>query len=365
MMLKWKNISIGSSRNERFRKMKNTSNLVSLCLGLFVLTACGKTTTPAATTTTTEDSSASGTVASAVGGALSSSSSSGTLAFLDQKKQPTFFSSFQSSMNFLPSALAANNCPTFKTAAGSTCTASSGTMWLTYSSCTSGASTWSGIQSITLTGGSPIVACGTFFHPIASNSIIRQFVTAASGTTPGTATTTSGVGTVTTIDHATANLGNFDTGTTIAANVGSGYGTIAGFTSGQKSSLSFAQHISAVNAAGKTLYDHSVYTSTPLTLTEASGATSRTVTGTVTLYHNLLKVVGTSTLTSVVHSDSCCHPTSGTISTTFAAGTNVSPTTAGSALVGKTEVMTFTGCGTANLTDSSGATTAVTIKRCF
>jgi len=348
-------------------------------LGLIVtaaLTGCAAATST--NTATTEDSSASGTIASAVGGALSATSASGTQASLLGFPKKPRHNSIYDIFDILPEALASSSsssttCPTYKTAAGSTCATSSGTMWLTYSSCSfsGSAATWSGVQAITLSGTSPVVTCGTFPHPLASNTLTRQYVTASSGTTPSsTATVTTASGAVTTIDDATSNLGNFDTGTTIAANVGSGYGSIVGFTSGLRTSINLAHHVSAVNAAGTNLYDHSFYTgssgtTTALTVAETSGATTRTVNGTVTLYHNLLKVVGTATLTNVVHSDSCCFPTGGTIKTTFAAGTNVKPTTTGLTYVGQSETLSITGCGTATLTDVTGTSSSVTLTRCL
>ena len=103
-----------------------------------------------------------------------------------------------------------------------------------------------------------------------------------------------------------------------------------------------------------------------LTITEASaGATSRSVSGAVTVYHNLLRVVGTSVLSNITHSDTCCLPVSGTVTTVFSAGTNVGPTLLGTLLVGKAEVLTITGCGTGTLQRIDGSSVHVALNGCI
>ena len=330
-------------------KLNQYISILALSTTSLILMSCTKTVNSSTAGTSTEDSSTSGTVASVAGGALSSSNSAGTIAL--QKQKLNLFS-------FISEAYASGACPKYSSASGSGCNASGSTMWLTHSSCSRGNSgaTWTGIEALTMSSGS--ASCGAFPNPPANGTLTRQFVTAASGTTPGTATRVNEKGVSVTIDDASANLSNFDT-QTISTVANSGYGTIASFTNGARSSLTIKRRL---HAAGK--FDHTVVGN--LTVSEASsGSTSRTISGFVTTYHNLMKVVATSIFSSVTHSDTCCTPVSGTIATTFAAGQNVAPTTAGAAMVGKTEIMVFTGCKTADLTGTDGTTTSVSLSHCF
>jgi len=238
---------------------------------------------------------------------------------------------------------------------GAGCAVIGGSMYLTYSGCSFGnsAATWTGVQMIAANVG---LVCGTF--PSAGlTGFSRQAVANSGSTTPGMIVRTTVLGTTETIDDATANLGNFD-GDTIGANIGSGYGANIAFSGGKRSGMTVAHHITSAS------FDHSV--SGNLTISEASAtAATRTITGTMTVYHNLLRVVGTSTFNSVVHSMNCCQPTGGSVTTTFAAGTNVTPRPLGLAMVGKTETLTFTGCGTATFTDTAGTTSTVSVNHCF
>lgn len=313
-----------------------------LGISLLVLSAgCGKQSASDAS----EDDSASGAVASAVGASLSNSSSNGTQAVV-----------FESASGAATtSAATAAICPTFKTTAGSTCSAAGSTLWLNYSACSFGGSaSWNGTQALIASSGS--AACGTFPNPGASGNLVRQFVASSGSTTPGKATVTTAAGVSVTLDHATANLGNFDD-VAIATLANGGYGLKVGFSaSGARNAITIA-HRRAVEG----VFDHSV--SGQLTVSEDAGASSRTVSGTVKVYHNRARVIGTSVLTAVAHTDGCCMPTSGTIKTTFEAGTSRAPLIP--RLVGRSETLTFTGCGTASLVNDEGTTVDVTLSRCF
>ncbi|MGZ3771722.1 MAG: hypothetical protein ACXVCP_16625 [Bdellovibrio sp.] len=201
--------------------------------------------------------------------------------------------------------------------------------------------------------GTGSVTCGTF--PNATGTTLRrQFVSSAG--VPGTGSRTSAKGVVVTIDHSSSNLANFDTAT-IAANIGTGYGSSVTFNgSGARTGVDVKQRLYVSGG-----FDHSVVGS----ITISESGTSRTVSGSLTVYHNKVKVVGTSTFTNVVYNDTACAPVSGSISTSFAAGAHVSPTTIGSLMVGKSETLTFNGDGTATLVDYSGASSTVTLGHCF
>ena len=327
---------------------------ISSLIALITLASCGKSASTTATSSASEDTSTSGTAAVTVTSALSSSSSSGTQS-LSMNKSSTF-----NLMDYLiPKALASTACPTFATTSTG-CTTSGGNMWLTYSSCSIGSSAavWTGVQQLSMSTGS--AACGTFPNPGASATLSRQYVTAASSSYPAAATRVNAAGTAQVIDHSSTNLTNFN-GDTITPIIGTGYGTVVTFnSSGLRSQINIAQRIYTTGL------DHTVVSTTPLTITESSGtAATRTINGTVKVYHNKLKVVATSTFTNVVHSLTCCQPTGGSITTVYSAGGTVSPTNAGLLVVGKSETLTFTGCGTGTLTATDGTVTSVTLTSCF
>ena len=315
----------------------STLSVTALLLG------CGKVADSGASI----DTSTSGVAAGVVGGALSASSSSGTQARMNFQK-PSLLGAM------IPSAVASNTCPTFKST-DSNCSVSGSAMWLNYAGCSfAGYATWTGVQEITMSSGS--AACGSFPNPGANGTLYRQFVSAVSSNTPGSLSLVGALDTAS-VDNSSANLSNFD-GVTISAIHNGGYGSAVSFDgAGKRNALSIGEHITLTG-----IFDHSV--SGNLTLVEATG--QRTATGTMKVYHNLMKVIATSTFNSVVHTDMCCWPVGGSISTVFSAGQNVSPTALGTKLVGKSETLSFTGaCGSGTLTATDGSTSAVSFNRCF
>jgi hypothetical protein len=103
------------------------------------------------------------------------------------------------------------------------------------------------------------------------------------------------------------------------------------------------------------IWDHTVSTdSGPLTFTESG--TSLTLSGAVTVQHNLAKYTAISTFNSVVFTAGCCFPTSGSITTTFQNGP----------FKGDTETLTFSSqCGETTLKDTSGNTGSLTLQHCL
>lgn len=326
--------------------------LFKILLISFLLFGCGKKNDDDSVTSSADES-ASGAAASAVGGALSSSNTNGTQALF---KAPVNKQNHNAWEFLAPAAaFASNSCPTFLTT-GAGCATSGSNMWLTYSSCTfNGAATWAGVQKISMSSGA--ASCGTFPYPGASGTLHRQFVSASASNTPSSVSLLTTNGTAI-IDNSSSNLSNFDN-QTITPILNGGYGATISFnSSGARSSITLA-HRTYITG----VFDHSVTGN--LSINESSGASSRVISGTVTVYHNRARVIGTSVFTNVGHQDSCCTPTSGTITTTFSAGANVSPTAIGDLLVGKSESLTFNGCGTAIYTAANGNTSNVTIRRCF
>lgn len=329
------------------------------CTLVVILTGCNGATGPGDAsegTTTSADTSVSGSVASAVGGALSTSEANGTQAAYFRTATPSFIAYLKNVMNPLPLAYADVLCPTFRSTAAN-CSASGSSMWLSYGDCSfSGPGSWNGVQELTMS--SNTAQCGTFPNPGDSAVLYRQFVQGSGGNSPGSLTI-SADGLEATVDDASSNLANFDHDS-INTISNSGYGMAVAFgANGTRTSLTVGHHISIPG-----VFDHSL-TGT-LTIAEQPGQSTRRISGgTITMYHNLLQVVGTSSFADVIHEDGCCYPISGTISTLFSQGNTEAPTTLGQLLIGKTERLTFTGCGTGTLQKTDGSVVHVTLTRCF
>ena len=340
--------------------------LLSTVLVISLLSACGSVSSVGGTSTgnpVVADTSATGAVAGAVGGALSNSSSGGStlVAESEPSTHPMSSANEKSSVELSSYIL----CPTYASSTSNGCSASTASLWLTYNSChfASSTSLISGFELLLMqpTTGSLTANCGTFPDPTAgasSGSLVRQYVSASGSNMPGSLTRTDDDGKIYTIDNATANLANFDS-VVLATIANGGYGASVSFNSnGGRSGLTIGHHVSS------NLIEHSVYGT--LTVTEtARTSTVRTVSGSVKVYHDKLRVVGTSVFSNVTHSNTCCLPISGTITTTFAGGTNTTPTIAGLAFVGKSESLQFTGCGTGTLTNTDGTVNTVSMNRCF
>jgi hypothetical protein len=330
------------------------SSEVLFCMIAFLVAGCGGG-TGTGNPEVVEDTSTSGAVAGAAGNALSNSTASGTLSQLDFKKDKTFWTKARSNFDFLPYAQAATYCPTYASASGGGCVASSHTMWLTYGDCNfeNSETDWRGTQALTMSAGT--ASCGTFPNPGSNQTLTRQFVAGAGSTTPYAASVKSAYGTATVIDNVTSNLANFNNDT-IAPFLNGGYGSQVGFnSSGARDSILLNYRISS-----GLLFDQTFDGS----LNVSDSGSYRTITGSIKVYHNTLEIIGTSTFTNVVHTNSCCFPISGTITTQFSAG-SVGPTAAGSLAVGKSEVLTLTGCGTGTLQSYDGTTTDVALTRCY
>ena len=333
--------------------LKSNTVIGILCAAL-CLVHCGA----GSSTASVQDSSVSGVAASSAGGALSASSANGTLLAISKN------SVLRRGFFLISSAYAAitPTCPTFGTT-GTGCSTSGNSLFLTYSDCSyfGSAATLSGYQALTR-GSGGVATCGNFPLPAANGTFTRQIVEGASGassTTPGTLTLVTSVGTEVTVDHATANLGNFN-GDTISALSNSGYGNQITYNGSQARSAATIKQRLVISGS----LDHSVSGSVTIAETTSTSST-RILSGSLTVYHNLLKIVGTATFKNVTHSNSCCLPISGNITTTFAAGSNVAATPDGAIYIGKSETLDITGCGSANFTDINGTVTNVSLDRCI
>ena len=82
----------------------------------------------------------------------------------------------------------------------------------------------------------------------------------------------------------------------------------------------------------------------------------------LTVYQNALHLIGKSHIKDLVFNDSCCTPVGGSITTQLTSGSRVAPMEAAAALVGKSETLTFDGCGSAQLRDSAGHRSQIPIQ---
>ena len=101
--------------------------------------------------------------------------------------------------------------------------------------------------------------------------------------------------------------------------------------------------------------DITVSTAGPLTFS-ASGST-RVLSGTVTVQHNIARYTANATFDAVTFEQTgCCFPTSGTVTTRFQGGP----------FKGATETLTFgAACGEVSITTSNGNSVQRTLQSCL
>ncbi len=288
-------------------------NEIFISVLIIGLMACGRLDNQSAAISIGDDESASGSVAGAIGAALSASLEDGTQANAGANTDPSqarksWHTIVGGAFNFLPSAFAAALCPTYQTV-GAECTAAGATLWLSYNACQMlglGIATWSGTQALVKSAGS--AQCGEFPHPGASGNLIRQFVTGPQTTTPGKLSIDNWRTRSLVIDHASEDLANFNHDV-IAPLLNDGYGLQVNFNAnGLRESLALKHRAYVIGR-----FDHSVNGS--LAIQEPAPNGDRTVNGSIVVYHNLMRVIGTSTVSGLVHTRTCCLPVSGSIST--------------------------------------------------
>ena len=104
--------------------------------------------------------------------------------------------------------------------------------------------------------------------------------------------------------------------------------------------------------SGGKVYDHTISTSTPLTISGFGTAKTVAAGGVIQMQHNLARYVATTTvMQTLTFSSGCCFPTGGEIQTTFFGGGKA----------GSTETIDFTGtCGAVAVNGN-----AVTLAHCF
>jgi hypothetical protein len=211
---------------------------------------------------------------------------------------------------------------------------------------------WSG--PFTLDYGSSCDSTGAFMETQTAGCELTR-TTGASG---DTRTITGPDGNSYAIDHDTNGAGTgWDSSVSPAPSNG-GIQTTCG-TGGCASSRTLVingSHLTGtvtIDGASSTIWDHTV--SGDLAVTGAGA--DRSVSGSVTVQHNILKYTATTTFSSVSYGEPlCCFPTAGSVSTTFSQGPDV----------GKTESIEFTSiCGESTLVRADGTRVALTLTHCL
>ncbi len=200
-------------------------------------------------------------------------------------------------------------------------------------------------------------------HPNLLNQAANCDVTRTTGTTGNTRTLTGPNDNKYSVTHNTQGQGTGWDQTVTPAPNNNGLVAMCG-PSGCSSELNLSingSHLTgSLTPAGGTSvtwWDHTVSTAAAGITVSISG-TSRVVSGTVMVQHNLAKFTSTTTFNNVSYDDAnCCFPTAGNVTTTFSKGPHV----------GKTEILTFGtgGCGEATLTKTDGSKAAFTLQHCI
>jgi hypothetical protein len=237
-----------------------------------------------------------------------------------------------------------------------------GTYTLTPPSCTvswidgkTGSSSWS--SSFSLDYGS---SCDDT-HPSPWKQAADCSITRTTATGGNTRTITGPDGNAYSVTHDTNGAGTgWDTAVTPAPANGGLVATCGpnGCASGGTLVINGSHLTGSETPAGgspSTIWDHTVTAASGLTVTVAAGVPS--VSGTVTVQHNLAKFTSTAVFNDVTWgAGGCCFPTSGSVTNTFTSGANAT----------KSETLSFTNdCGETTLTTAAGKTVSLTLLHCI
>jgi hypothetical protein len=191
-------------------------------------------------------------------------------------------------------------------------------------------------------------------HPFVTDQTAGCVVTRTTGASGNTRTITGPDGNSYAIDHDTNGAGSgWDTSVSPAPDDG-------GVVVTPVSILVHGSHLTGTVDIGRrttTIWDHTVSTPVgPITVV-ATASGGHVVNGSVTVQHNLAHETAVTTFESVTYDrPACCFPSSGSVSTSFTAGS----------LAGKTETLTFGAlCGDATLTRADGSSESIVLQHCL
>ncbi len=316
----------------RFRRKQIASSLVSIVFLALCFIGCSKSTDTTSESVTDSTSNTSQTAMSQAGSSASATES-GSVGFLGNEAGGEALSSYESANYVDPDQVhpTATAC-TYSSVRG-TCASSADT--ITWGSCTvdGGLVTMSGTWSETFSG----TGASTCTTPISSGGSVTRTSSSSVMTFASGATLTTDT-----------NGGTAWDGTTIPST-----GETVSNSSGTRTIVINGIHRALKGPRGTTWFDHYI-TSTGLTATGSRAAGTRSISGSLKVYHGLLKYTATSTFNTVVWgSSTCCYPTSG----------NISSTLTGS-LSGSTTLTFSSTCGSATYVDTSGTSSSLTLTHC-
>lgn len=300
-----------------------------LATSLFTF-GCKKSTTDSDTESTSDSTSNTSQTAMSQAGSSSSATESGSVGFLAEDALSSYESAnyVDPDQSIRPTATAC----TYSSVRGS-CASSADT--ITWGGCTvdGGSVTMTGSWTETFSG----TGASTCTTPLSSGGSVTRTSSSSVMTFASGATLTTDT-----------NGGTAWDGTSIPAT-----GETVSNSSGTRTIVINGIHRYLKGPRGTTWFDHYI-TSTGLTVTGTRAAGTRSMSGNLKVYHNLLRYTAASTFNTVIWgSSSCCYPTSG----------NISSTLTGS-LTGTTTLTFSSTCGSATYIDNSGSSSSVTLTHC-
>jgi hypothetical protein len=191
-------------------------------------------------------------------------------------------------------------------------------------------------------------------HPFVTDQTAACMVTRTTGPSGNTRTITGPDGNSYAVEHDTNGAGTgWDTSVSPAPDDGGVVVTPA-------SILIHGSHLTGTVEIGHrttTIWDHTVSTPSGAITVATTAVGGRVVDGSVTVQHNLARETAVTTFAGVTYDrPACCFPSSGSVSTSFTAGS----------LAGKTETLTFGAlCGDATLTRADGTTESLVLQHCL
>lgn len=303
--------------------------LTSVLVVSFALASCGKKSEDSTSGSSPSDLSETANAASEQAIAVAQSLNSTSYALISNKRKTSVAKNIQQLI--LPEALAATACNAGGSSVGSCPGSAPYTMERTYSSCSMADSTITVAGTVDYTYSNS----GCSVIGVTNRSVTRTVNMTMSGKSGGTLTISS----ANTTDYRGNTIGG---GQTLSVNA------IAG---------QFSYAVGGVTRVltgpgGATLMSLSTRTTTPITASGTSLSNLVLSGGALEIIHNRAKYTLTLATNNVAFSNSCACPVSGSMSGTYSGSVSGSAT------------ITYTGCGTADVTTSSGSSASITLDSC-
>ena len=312
---------------------KNVIRSGVLLSTLFLMTACGSSTS---NSSSTYDTSTAEVAAQSVAGAAGASDNTGTVVTLNSSPQiekNKKLMAFDLIDMLFESKASASACSSNAPVIGAACSGTGAkVMTLNMGSCSGLVGTWTGSYTLTFDSNS---SCST----AASSGLMSM----ASGSSVVITTVNAGLN----VGNYTVSMSSSSSGYSVAESGGiSVTCNMGGCSTSRTVSILGVNRILMLGSA--TLYNHTVNTPTPFTITGV-GAAKQISAGQIQLQHNLAHFMATTTISQTLgFSAGCCLPTSGSMTTAFSNGKSGA------------ETITFGSCGSATV-----GTSPVSLNYCM